>query len=699
MFRKPLKEKKFNHLVKLLEQPEDQEFLRSCFDFEAGNEGKKNGLYTIKDDLGKDDLEDETMKRLASLAKAIKVNKKGPVNILPIIVFAALIGGGIFFFTVILDPLLSRLLTQGLENVFEARCDVRGFHLGLLRFQIRINSLTVANRDQPMKNLFETGRLEIRLWPQAVLRGKIYIEEIRADSLQFGTARTVSGALPQYAARIAARKNKPPAPPLVDLANFDAQGLLDREWDKLATPKAYDKAIAAYTEAQTRWEGQYTSANATVKEIETQGRPLLATNIASLQTPEAITKFVTEANAFIKTADAAREQVTSIVDGVQKDINTAQDLERTARSAVEADFDHLKSYLDFGSGSALEALEPSIREVLSDEAENYIMYGQRALETMEKIKALQAMIPKSQPKPEKITFKGRDVIFPTPAYPVFYLGEMASDFTLNSWNYAFDLRSVSSDPDISNRPTELNLGLTEQGSAGRQARFAGSADFRSNAQTYFRAAVSGENFPVSLQNRLDQVGIGGFSGVTGFSFNVSGGRNKSVSTGGDIRVRDPRLSDPVGTIAEAVAEAVADFAVVELGIQYDHFADGDSKFALTSNLVELIKAALQRTAQRYLRQAQDAIEKALRDRIDQYLTGKWVSKEEVDQIFAAVKGDRAAIDSIKNTLEAKKNEAEQRLRGQVNQAVDQAKEEARTQAEDAAKKTLDSALGGIKLPF
>ncbi|MDR2471018.1 MAG: hypothetical protein LBD09_02775 [Treponema sp.] len=696
IFRRPLKEKKLNHLVKLLEQAEDQAFLRSCFTFEEGKTGEdgrqKPGRYLIRTGLGKAEV-----KRLKTLAKAIKINKKGPVKILPVMVLGILIAGGVFFFTVMLDPLLSRLLTQGLENVFEAKVDVRGFHLGLLRFRIGIASLTVANRDEPMKNLFETGRLEIRLKPQAVLRGKIYIEEIRADHLQFGTARTVSGALPQYAARIAARKNKPPAPPLIDLANFDAQGLLDREYDKLASPKAYNQAIAAYGEARSRWEARYASANARAAEVQEQGRPLLAVDTNSLKTPEAVGVFVADVNRFVKTLDGAREEINAIASGVEQDLSTARTLERTAREALEADLNHLKDYLDLGSGSALAALEPSIREILSDEAEGYIAYGRRALEALHKIKALQAYVPKSQGRPEKTVYRGRDVHFPTPDYPVFYLGLMASDFNLKDWNWAFELRSVSSDPDLSNRPTELDLGLSELGGAGRTGRFSGSADFRTNASTSFRALAAGDNFPLDIRNSLSQIGIGGFTGTTGFSVNFAGGRGGAVSAGGEVRVRNPALTSPEGTIALAVAEAMADFAAVELGIQYEHPASGADTFTLTSNLMDLIKDALKRAVDRYLRQAQAAIEKALRDRIEQYLAGKWVSREELDTIFAAVKGDRAAVDSLKANLEARRDEAERKLRSAADEAVNQAREEVRTQADAAARQALDNVRD--RLPF
>jgi uncharacterized protein (TIGR03545 family) len=704
MFRKPYPEKRFNKkLLKFIEQPEDKKFLVSVFDL-------NDGVYTLKEALakpldkeagdGEKKARNKTVKRLTALAKAIKQNRQGVVKLLPLTAFAVLAAGLVIFFSFLMDPVLEGLLERGLENVFEARCDVNRFHLGLFRFRIGIESVTVANRDEPMKNLFETGKLEIRLRPQAVLRGKIYIEELRADSLRFGTPRTVSGAMPEFAARKAAQREKPPTPPLVDLSNFDAMGLLNREYDKLASPKAFQSALTAYDEAKTRWEDQYTRTNAQVAELRNAVQPVLNINVNNIKSPEEAAKIVSDINALVSSVESTRNEVETIVDGIGGDITTAQNLERTAREALQGDIDHLKSYLDLGSGGALKALEPSIREILSDEVEQYLAYGQRALEAFEKIKALQARIPKSEPKQKKQVFRGRNVAFPTQAYPAFYLGEMASDFTLGDWNWGFDLRSVSSDPDLTGRPTELTLALAEQESYGRTARFDGSADFRSNAQQYFSAAVTGNNFPLDLRGDLSAAGIGGFSGVIGFDANLSGGRGGAAAGGGGVDITEPRLIDPEGTVAEVIAEVLTDQNDINLAVQFEHNPGGDDSFSVTTNIGDLIAAALKRAAERYIRQAEAAIEKALREKLSAYLDEKWVSREDLDSIFAAVKGDKAAVDRLKTSLEEKKNEAERKIRGAAEEAVKKAEDDAKRKAEEAAGKALQNVVpGGIKLPF
>jgi uncharacterized protein (TIGR03545 family) len=702
-FKKPLPEKRLEkRYLKYLQQPGDREFFASCF-------REREGMMVFLEEPDR-----KTVKRVKALLKEIKKNRKGPVKFLPLAAAAIVAAALAFFFTVLMNPLLEGALEKGLEALFEARAEVDGFNLNLLRFRAGIRRIAVADRDAPMKNLFETGRLEFRLKPEAVLRGKIYIEEVRADDLRFGTDRKVSGTLPARPPKAKKPKSpKPDAPPLVDLKNFDAMGLLNREYDKLASPKAYDAAAAAYNESAAKWKGEVEAVQARVAELRNAAGPLLSIRADNLRDVPAIMETVQEITAMVTTVEAAVGDADRIVGGLQDDLNTALALEQTARSAITGDLNHLKSYLDFGSGEVFEALEPSIREILSDTAERYMDYGLRALEVLEKMKAEAAAKPKTEkPKKEpKLAFKGRDVNFPLRAYPKFFLGVLASDFTLGGWNWGFDLRGVSSNPDLSGVPVTLALSLGEtEGAAGRNVGFKGSADFRTAAAERFGAAVSGGGFPVSLGDQLAQAGIGGFRGDVAFELDFSGKTGGGVSGGGKVAVENAQLVDPSGTLAEAIDTALRQAKALNLGISYEHRPGGSDDFSVTTNIVDLVKDALRRIVEAYARKAADELERALREKIAQYIDGKFVSKEELDALFRIARGDKSAVDQLKNSLENRKNEFERKIRDAAGEAVDQAKEEARRQAEQAVQDALQGKTptlqapslpnlpGGLKLP-
>ncbi|QQO10417.1 hypothetical protein [Breznakiella homolactica] len=681
MFRKPIPEKRFEkRLLKYIEQPAEKKFFRSCFEL-------RDGRYHIVSGL-----DGKAQKRLKVLAKAIRTNRKMTVRILPLVFAVVLVAAIGIFITVFMNPLIESGIEKGMETIFEARVDVDRFNLNLRRLQVSIGSITVANRDKPMQNLFQIGRMEFRLNPAAIFRGKVYIEEIRADSLQFGTARRVSGALPAYKAKEQQPKEpKAELPPLIDLQNFDAQALIDREYAKLMTPKAYDAAEEAINTAIDKWQGQVANIENRTEELQDTARPVMAINIKELTTPEAITGAIRDITALVKSVQGAVDDVTAVVEGVQEDVETVKYLEQLARNSVTGDIDHLKSYLDFGSGAALNALEPSIKEILTDTAEEYIAYGIRALEVLEKIKALSESLPKQEAKKNQPpTFRGRDVAFPSAEYPRFFLGILASDFTINDWRWGFDLRGVSSDPDLSKQPVVLDLGVSELADGGKVLRdfaFLGSADFRSSAPELFSVDFTGSGFAVKIGDYLKDAGIGGFTGNAAFSLDFYGTRTGGMGGGGDIAITQAALVDPAGTLAEAMDEAIRSVEKVALQIGYDRLPEGDDDFTLSTNLGELVLDILKRTAERYARQAAAEIERVVREYVSAHLEGKLLSGEQLDLLFDIAKGDQNALNQLQNTLEEKQRELERRIQGavdEVQQQIEDAALQVQNQAEAAA---------------
>ncbi|MDR2619034.1 MAG: hypothetical protein LBC62_09205 [Treponema sp.] len=693
-YKKTLTEKKLeSRYLKYIEVPADRTFIRSCYI-------KQDDGYRIRTDLN-----EKEVKRLKLLQKAVKTNRKGPVNIVPLAAAAVLIAGLVFFFTVLLNPILEKALETGLEAVFDAKVDADRFNLSILRFEIGMDGLTIADRDSPMTNLIQFSRMDIRLKPQAALRGKVYIEEIRADAVRFGTPRTVSGALPDKPPKEKKPVEKSAVPPLVDFKNFDATALLNQEYGKLLTPKLYDAAIDAYDTAAAKWKAQADNARARIEELNTRARPLLALNINDYKTldRETIARIqttVAEINTLSVTVQAAADDVNGIVTGIQDDVRTAADLEQNARNAVAADLDHLKSYLDLSSGAAMEVIEPVIRDILTGSALTYLAYGERALEVLEKVKALQAQLPKSSKPPakaEKEKFKGRDVEFPVVNYPRFFLGTLATDvLTPGNWHWGFNLQGVSSDPDLSDTPVDLVLFLEEAGDGlNRTAAFKGRADFRSGAGERFNAEVSGGGFPVDLSGDLSRAGIGGFSGNASFTLALAGLTDGSFTGAGDISLARSRLLNPSNTVAEAVSEVIAGVPSLDLGLKYEHFASAEDRFSVTTNIGNLVADALKKMAAQYVKKAEDELEKALRAKIDQYIDGRFVNKEELDALFRAARGDRAAVDQLRNMLNNKKNEFEQKLRNAAEEAVNQAKEEVKEQAEQAVKDALEGKVPSL----
>jgi uncharacterized protein (TIGR03545 family) len=671
-FKKPIKKNKLDKkYAKYIEHPQDKQFLYSCFEL-------KDDTYTIRGNLTKEDV-----KKLKGLLKVVKENKKGPVKFIPIIFAASITAAVILFFAIFANPLLERAMELGFEAAFEARSNVDNLRLSLVPLRIAIGGITVANRDKPMTNLFQMGKIEIRIKTQAILRGKVYIEEIRADTIRFGTERKVSGSLPGKPPRDPKekeKKEKSDEPPLVDLKNFDAMALLNQEFDKLNTPKLYDEAISFYDETSAKYKTQVESSTAKVNELRSVTDPLLKINVNDMRDAQSIRSTIEKINTAVNTVQSTANDVTTVANGIESDINKARRMEADARNAITSDINHLKSYIDPNSGEAFAAVEPFIREALSGAANQYLDYGIMALKVLDELKAQSANKPNKKEKPKKepkFVFKGRDVIFPTVTYPAFYLGVLASDFTIDTWNWSFDLRNVSSDPDLTDRLEKkpaitLKFGANEESGNMRYVNFNGKADIRTVSPERFKVNVDGGGFPVSLGEQLSGLGVGGLKGTSKFEVEMKGQPDGGFTGGGDIKINQAALINPSGTIAEAIDVAIRQAGSINLGMQYFHKINQTDEFKITSNIADLFAKALRNIAEAYVKKAMDEIEKALRQKIDQYIDGRFVSKEDVDTLLKVVRGDKSAVDQMKNSLNAKKAEFEKKLKDLAKDTATQA---------------------------
>ncbi|MGD9941116.1 MAG: hypothetical protein AB7T74_15075, partial [Clostridia bacterium] len=325
-----------------------------------------------------------------------------------------------------------------------------------------------------------------------------------------------------------------------------------------------------------------------------------------------------------------------------------------ARSAAAEDLERLKSYIDPKSGAAMEALEPSLKEILSDSAERYIDYGLRALEVAGKLKSDGT---KDLEAAGKVSSRGRDVRYQASAYPAFRLGLFGADFSVDGTKWQMTLKELSSEPDLVPQPLSLALSVA---SPAHELAFSGIADLRAAARELFVVEASGAGVHVDLGTALKEAGIGGFTGTAAFTLEASGSGSGSVAAQSAISIADGRVLDPTGGLARALADAMETVGSVELGVGYDQEGNEPPKFSVTTNLNDLVAAALAATADRYAKQAEAELDAAFRKYTGTELEGKLGAKDSAEALLGAAKGDKAAADRLGTSLDAKKVELENR---------------------------------------
>ena len=670
IYRKPIEEGAFRKkYLECLELEKDKVFLEASFDFVEGH-------YILKDTLDR-----PALVRLNALAKAIAGNrgfvKTGPVILGILLAFA----GGLFvlFF---MNPLLERALERSLESTFGARAEVDGFRLRPWNLRVSIASISMADRLSPMTNLFETGRIELRLSPAALLRGRVYIEEASAASLAAGTPRKTSGALPGESKAPAKEAGTSPlaaAAGLVDFENFDAAALLEREKDKLRTTAAYAEAAAAYEAASARWKDRVEQSRKAVDDLKAVSKSVLSIDPKTFRTLDEATAAISAAKSAADTAKATADDVKTVAAGVRADAEAASALAGAARAAVRQDLDYLKSFIDPKSGAARGALEPSIRQILDDKLERYIYYGSRALEAVKEIGATPAAKGEEK-KLRETSNRGRDVVFPSAGQPRFRLGLLASSFSAGEGEWQVELRELSTEPDLVPFPTTLSVAMRRKTA---QLTADATADLRSTATEAFSVDLAGTRLPVDLGDALSAAGLGGFTGRADAKLDLKGGADGGIIARAGIDVREAAATAPKGMVGRALAEAVASVEAVRLSVAYDRPRGADGDLTVGTNLDTLVSRAISAMAERYAKEAAAKLEAALRAYVGVRLEGTLVSAQQLDAVLAAARGDAAAAESLRKAVEDKRAE----LEGRAKAVAD----EARRKAEDAAKQVADKA--------
>ncbi len=667
----------------LVEQEKDRTFLEASFEL-------KDGKYVLRSDL-----DAAAAKRLNILAKAI-VGNRGTVKTVPAVLALLLAAGLAVFVLFFMNPVLERAMETGLESAFGARAEVNGFRLDLGKLRVSIGAIAVADQEEPMRNLFQTGRVELRMNPQALFRGRIYVEEASAAAITLGAPRSASGALPGSEPAPKPESEGPSplasAAGLVDFENFDAQALLEREKDRLSAPAAYAEATEAYEAAAARWDGRLDESRKTIEGLSDSTKQLLAVNPKDIRSVNEAKSIAEEAKAAVEKAKTASGEAKTLASAVQADAEAAKATLAAARKSVSKDLDYLKSFVDPKSGAARSALEPTIREILDDKLERWIYYGRRGLEAAKAVGASKDDGKTGKPQPASAT-RGRDVNFAATEYPRFRLGILASNFTAGGTQWMIELKEVSSDPDLVPSPTELAI-VAESGGSRTEAN--GIVDLRSSAADLFSVAATAKSFPVDLGGSLEPVGVGSFDGKADAEANLRGDGDGSIRGDARIDIRNPEAGSPKGIVGRALAESISEVETVKVSVAYEQEASGGQKFTVKTNLDSIVAAAISGAAERYAKKASAELEKALRDYVGKELEGKFVSGQQLDAVLAAAKGDAAAADALRKALDAKRGELENRGKAMAEEAADKAKAAAQKAASDAAKKAGGVAKDAVK---
>lgn len=190
LFKKKYPERKLQtKVLKRIHIPKDRALVLNLF--AANDEGKMELIQ---------DIPDEVFSRLKPLAKSIKKNR-GFVSRWKAAVVLVVVGSALIFNLVFKDKLVGRAAESALESVFQGAAEIQKPRFSLLKGTFSYGALSIADADDRMRNLIETGPAELRINMGELAKKRFRIEEASLTGVRWDTIRQEGSALPAVTER------------------------------------------------------------------------------------------------------------------------------------------------------------------------------------------------------------------------------------------------------------------------------------------------------------------------------------------------------------------------------------------------------------------------------------------------------------------------------------------------------------------
>ncbi len=638
----------------------------------------------------------KTVANLNRIAKDIR-KQKGRVNVVSIALALAALAAFVLLVALFRNVIARKGITMALEGAFGARCDIERVDVGFFDTSFRLEGLAVANKDEPMKNLFEIGEFSLEFDLLELTRAKLVADEVRINGITWNTDRTVSGSLPPNRRKKAAAGGAP-NPVLASILaeagkvtsgisidsglaavqdQLDPVKIIERERERLASPAVVEKISDTIPKLTEKWETKGTEARKVADSTKETVAALSSVKVNSIKT-------VDEARALVAKLDKASKDIKESVSFAKttsaeadRDAKTVKSLTAEAESALAADkarlvklADGIKSInVDTGKGIVSSAFNSFFVSALG----KYYPYFDKGLSL---VRESQASKKRETPRtPEKKNgvverLPGRDITFGTASLPsvLFREIELSAEDAASGISGNGIVRDLTNDADRLGKPVSFELGARH----GKMAEtVSGVIDARTGAETIFDASFGVKGYALAI-DAGSSAGMPSIAGDSTISGKIAVRGTDEVSINSRIAVANARMSvnsfSP-SFLYRASKDALAGIRDVTFTAKLTISPKGEFSLAAGSDIDERLNRAVRESLAGKVAEVKAAIRKEANSYVDAERK-KYLSR--VNAFTASSKESLGAIKDIEageKSLDAKKKEAEKRLKELVAGAI------------------------------
>jgi uncharacterized protein (TIGR03545 family) len=682
IFRKPVTEQELQKkILGRIFINEDRSFVRSLYTKDEA------GIYLIKEQLGQDEI-----KKLRALAKSIKANR-GVVKTGRLIILAVLIAGILMFSLLFKNRLAEMAAEYGLESIFAAKADVTRLRLSLIQGRVSLDHLEVADREKPMRNLFELGRTEIAFNAVELLKGKIVAENIECQEIRWNTLRESSGRLPwdrrsdEGQSGTAEGMRQTTSSPL-GLPSIDVSELIEQHLDKLKSRETVERINRELEGLIKDWSSTLEKTEKELSDLAGKVESTGRIDVGNIKSATEAQSALTQIGEVYPAAETLEKSISRINESITDEGERIDGVYRSVQDALNEDLQYLLSFAGSPESTVKSLVSSMASQYLKQALGDYYGYALRALGFTNNLKAEREKQPEQRPKRRS----GVDVPFPARHYPKFLLKSLSVSVgsrTSREYTEGF-LRNVSSNPDLTDQPVTFHLGQIQ----GKQTlSVQGLIDTRSKRDKTLELEFEAAGYPFSIQEGLDFLTLSGIRGSYSFASDFAlDSHNEATGTAAltlrELEIELSRVNEP---ISAALVEILSKTPRVEIEILFRISQDRGVQLNASSNVDKLISERIGESIARLTSEYQEKIRGQLTGKIHSELEKNKTLYASFKELEKTSEGDLTDIQGYKKLLDKKKEELEAR--------VSEIKREAEKKITKEVGKELDKAKEKIKLPF
>ncbi len=629
ILRKKYTEKKFRKKILLKLFLEDEK--KAVLDLYR----LENGYY-----LPSDVTDKKKIRELNRIAKTVKSNT-GALGIGKTGALAAVAVLILLFFLFLKNPLAEKGLEKALEAAFKAESEIDSLTLSLLKGEIRYRALRVTDRENPDKNLFETGKAEINIRMKEALKGKFNAENIELEYLAIDTDRKTRGEVSDRGEENKTTETKRPLPSFkAPEINRDAViKAIEENLENLTLPAELEKIKESYETAKTDIENGIDDTEKQIEAFKKKAEEIRSVKISSALEIDKIKKLTEDISSATKTADGILVNIENTGNKLKSVSELSKSGTSLVNTAINRDFTLLT-----------EKLNPAQSFDLKEYIKNYIMESfEPVLKKYEKAFSIASKLKREKgEKADTVKVKrGRKILFPvTDNKPGFIIEKTSGSFIDGKRKYSLQISSITNNQELAGKPTDFSLSYKKDKESISIEGYFDSREKREK-NSMLKLNIPAVNF--KLNDFLP--GIKTVEGVYMLTAEASIEKDRSLSGLAEINTDNYKSDGTDDLTGKTVSSVLNKNTPVNFRFSFKTGKD-TQEIRLDSNIDKMLKDAISPP------ELTSEQKKIIKDSIESYFSS---NIDENSRIAEGITTLKEKLDSQKSTVSSEKNALKEKL--------------------------------------